>query len=93
LNESSQDVTKIFRLSPHYPGARKKFRPLRHLEIALVLVRLDQIASGITRDGKRFVVRADEKADLRFLELEAAIRVSRQIGLTSVRDFLQTERR
>jgi hypothetical protein len=42
---------------------------------------------------KRFVVRADEKADLRFLELEAAIRVSRQIGLTSGRDFLQTKRR
>jgi hypothetical protein len=72
LNESSQDVTKIFRLSPHYPGARKKFRPLRHLEIALVLVRLDQIASGITRDGKRFVVRADEKLSA-FVELERQV--------------------
>jgi len=41
------------------------------------------IADAHHGDGNRFVVRADEKADLRFLELEAANRVSRQIGLTS----------
>src|SRR5438093_4050944 len=42
-------------------------------------------------DGKRFVVRADEKLTA-FLELEYAVRACR-IGLTSRPDFSQTQRR
>jgi hypothetical protein len=49
------------------------------------------IADAHRDNGKRFVVRADEKLTA-FLELEAAIRFVR-IGLTRRRDFLQTQRR
>jgi hypothetical protein len=40
-------------------------------------------------DGKRFVVRADEKLTA-FLEVESAICPSRRIGLTDQRDFFKT---
>jgi hypothetical protein len=43
-------------------------------------------------NGKRFIVRADEKLTA-FLELESAIRRLRRIVLTTERDFLQTQRR
>ena len=49
------------------------------------------IADAHRDDGKRFVVHAEEKLTA-FLELESAIRGSR-IGLTSRRNFFNTERR
>jgi hypothetical protein len=50
------------------------------------------IADAHRDDGKRFVVRADEKLTA-FLELESAIRTRGKFFLTSWRRFLQTERR
>jgi hypothetical protein len=44
------------------------------------------IADAHRGDGKRFVVRADEKLTA-FVELEFAIRAGRRIGLTDRRDF------
>jgi hypothetical protein len=41
-------------------------------------------------DGKRFVVRADEKLAA-FMELEAAMRAARRIGLTSCRVFFKLD--
>jgi hypothetical protein len=49
------------------------------------------IADAHRDDGKRFVVRADEKLTA-FAELKSAIRGCK-IGLTSRRDFCQTGRR
>ena len=43
-------------------------------------------------DGKRFVVRADEKLTA-FVELESAIRGDDILGLTGWRDFFKTGRR
>jgi hypothetical protein len=50
------------------------------------------IADAHRGDGKRFIVRADEKLTA-FLELEAAIRARGRIGLTGWRNLLQTRRR
>jgi hypothetical protein len=49
------------------------------------------VADAHRDGGKRFVVHAEEKLTA-FLELESAIRSSR-IGLTSRRNFFNTERR
>jgi hypothetical protein len=49
------------------------------------------IADAHRDDGKRFVVRADEILTA-FVELESVIRGSR-IGLTSRRNFFNTQRR
>jgi hypothetical protein len=49
------------------------------------------IADAHRGDGKRFVVRADEKLTA-FLELEAGDSGLRRIFLTGGRDFLQTRR-
>jgi hypothetical protein len=46
------------------------------------------VADAHRDDGKRFVVRADEKLTA-FIELQSAIRAWRRIGLTGCRDFLQ----
>jgi hypothetical protein len=54
-------------------SARRLRSSSKNFEIALVLVRLDGVASRIAATEKRFVVRADEKLTA-FLELEAAIR-------------------
>ena len=43
-------------------------------------------------DGKRFVVRADERLTA-FLELESTIRASIRIVLTSCQDFFKRKRR
>jgi len=48
------------------------------------------IADAHRDDGKRFVVRADEKLTA-FMELESVIRL-RRIASTSWRDFSQTQR-
>jgi hypothetical protein len=46
------------------------------------------------RDGKRFVVRADEKLTAFVeLELESVIRTGGAFGLTRRRDFFKTRRR
>ena len=50
------------------------------------------IADAHRDDGKRFVVRADEKLTA-FLELESAISRLRRIVLTGWRDFCQTRHR
>jgi hypothetical protein len=42
-------------------------------------------------DGKRFVVRANEKVTA-FMELEAAICACEEFFLTSLRNFFQTQR-
>jgi hypothetical protein len=49
------------------------------------------VADAHRDNGKRFVVRADEKATA-FLELERAIWRLRRIFLTIGRDFSQTQR-
>jgi hypothetical protein len=49
------------------------------------------IASDAHRDGKRFVVHADEKLTA-FLELESAILRLRTTFLTNLRKFSQTRR-
>jgi hypothetical protein len=50
------------------------------------------IADAHRGDGKRFVVRADEKLTA-FLELESAIRSCGELDLTRWRDFCQARRR
>jgi hypothetical protein len=50
------------------------------------------IADAHRGDGKRFVVRADEKLTA-FLELELAIQALRRIGLTNWQDSFQTRHR
>ena len=50
------------------------------------------IADADRGDGKRFVVRADEKLTA-FLELESAIRTARAIGIDERVRFSQTRRR
>ena len=50
------------------------------------------IADAHRDDGKRFVVRADEKLTA-FLELESVIWACGRIVLTSCQDFSNTERR
>jgi hypothetical protein len=50
------------------------------------------IADAHRDNGKRYVVRADEKLTA-FLELESTIPRLRRIGLTDLRDFCQTRRR
>jgi hypothetical protein len=50
------------------------------------------IADAHRDEGKRFVVRADEKLTA-FLELESAIRALRRIDLTDWQHFFQTQRR
>ena len=47
------------------------------------------IADAHRDNGKRFVVRADEKLTA-FVELESATRACGEFGLTSRRNFLQT---
>jgi hypothetical protein len=51
----------------------RQHREANLLEISRVLVRFDQVASLACGDGKRFVVRADEKLTA-FVELESATR-------------------
>jgi hypothetical protein len=55
-------------------AAQRGATRLSLLEIARVLVRLDHDCQPHHRDGKRFVVRADEKLTA-FLELQLAIGV------------------
>jgi hypothetical protein len=50
------------------------------------------VAEAHRDDGKRFVVRADEKLSA-FVELESAIRGYDILGLTGWRDFFKTGRR
>jgi hypothetical protein len=50
------------------------------------------VADAHRDDGKRFVVRADEKLTA-FVELESAIRGDDILGLTGWRDFFKTGRR
>jgi hypothetical protein len=50
------------------------------------------IADAHRDNGKRYVVRADEKLTA-FLELESTIPRLRRIGLTGWQDFCQTRRR
>jgi hypothetical protein len=50
------------------------------------------IADAHRGDGKRFVVRVDDKLTA-FVELESVVRRRGRIGLTSRRNFLQTRTR
>ena len=50
------------------------------------------VADAHRSDGKRFVVRADEKLTA-FVELESAIQACGEIVLTSRRDFVKPRRR
>jgi hypothetical protein len=72
-----------FRIADSTQYSQRFFDPLPLLDIAFVLVRLDRVARFILNgsslrthmagDGKRFVLRADEKLTA-FLELESVIR-------------------
>jgi hypothetical protein len=50
------------------------------------------IADAHRGDGKRFVVRSDEKLTA-FMELESAIRACQRVVLTRWQNFWQTRRR
>ena len=69
-------------------GARNAGFSLGWISALDVEGRIIWIADAYRGDGKRFVVRADEKLTA-FLELESVIRACPQIALTSRRDFWQ----